>query len=366
VLQIPQPASGWAGPGDQKIAYDSAGRLVIAELGENTADPNGPTKNFIYRQVSGPDDPLKAGPTYGDDQPHVVLAVHTTACTDDLYSAWLNTQPSNARSMDSSSADFGNHLSDVGVGDNRQFPNRTTRVATAPDGKAYVVYKTREGQADGTFENVHFRVLRSDDCGKAFNGLGQGAGVSISGDKPIRTFFTNSFGNHSKGKVARARSSDAWISTTSRPGEVYVSYINCDQSGVAKIDVAHSQDSGSTWTSTRVTDGKNHSAFPEIAVAENGSVGVMYIDFDNSQSSNVFRHRFAVSTDSEKTWQTTTLQAINPSGIQNAADGFLWGDYEGLAASNNTFYGVFTGESINRSLRQLDPIFFKVPAVAIQ
>jgi hypothetical protein len=54
---------------------------------------------------------------------------------------------------------------------------------------------------------------------------------------------------------------------------------------------------------------------------------------------------------------SSTLQAIDPSNIQNAVDGFLWGDYEGLTANADTFYGVFTGESINRSVRQLDPIF---------
>ena len=46
----------------------------------------------------------------------------------------------------------------------------------------------------------------------------------------------------------------------------------------------------------------------------------------------------------------------------DVADGFLWGDYEGLTAMGNTFYGVFTGESIGRSMRQLDPIFFRESA----
>jgi putative transposase len=80
----------------------------------------------------------------------------------------------------------------------------------------------------------------------------------------------------------------------------------------------------------------------------------------------VFRHRFAISIDSGKNWQNITLQKIDTDGIQNAADGFLWGDYEGLATANNVFYGVFTGDSINRTLRQLDPIFFKAPAAALQ
>ena len=49
--------------------------------------------------------------------------------------------------------------------------------------------------------------------------------------------------------------------------------------------------------------------------------------------------------------------------IQNAASGFLWGDYEGLTATADTFYGVFTGQSIGRTTLQLDPIFFRESAL---
>ena len=42
----------------------------------------------------------------------------------------------------------------------------------------------------------------------------------------------------------------------------------------------------------------------------------------------------------------------------------LWGDYEGLTAPGNTFYGVFTGESTDRTTPQLDPIFLTETAEA--
>src|SRR5262249_27742348 len=78
-------------------------------------------------------------------------------------------------------------MTDVAVG-NTAFPNRTSRIALAPNGKAYVVYKTREGSVpfslpgsgSSDFENAHFNVMRSDDCGGTWSALGA-TGVSVGG-----------------------------------------------------------------------------------------------------------------------------------------------------------------------------------------
>src|SRR5262249_17310636 len=115
-----------------------------------------------------------------------------------------------------------------------------------------------------------------------------------------------------------------------------------------------------SWNSRRVTDGKHHSAYPNVAVTDGGVVGVLYIDFDDSGPETIFRHRFAHSPDNGVTWDDRILQSMNPGKLMNGTDEFLWGDYEGLAALGDTFYGVFTGESIGRAERQLDPIFFKL------
>jgi hypothetical protein len=178
----------------------------------------------------------------------------------------------------------------------------------------------------------------------------------------VQPFFTNQFGNPAKGKVARARSSDAWIAVDPGDGDVFTAFVDKDTSGFGQIYVARSTDQGVTWTSNRVTDGTHHSAYPEVAVADNGTVGVLYIDFDDSGPSTIFRHRFARSFDNGTTWTDQILQSMDPGPLANAFSGFLWGDYEGLTAFGNTFYGVFTGESIGRSTRQLDPIFFKETA----
>src|SRR5262249_20666444 len=154
------------------------------------------------------------------------------------------------------------------------------------------------------------------------------------------------------------RQSDAWIAVDPGTGDVYAAYCRRDAAGFGQIYVARSTDKGATWTSTRVTDGTHHAAYPEIAVTETGVVGVLYIDYDDSRRRTLFRQHLAESFDFGGTWNDTLLQSVNPDRSFNARNGFLWGDYEGLTALGDSFYGVFTGESIGRALTQFDPIFF--------
>jgi hypothetical protein len=173
VRQILQPAPGLIGPGDQKVAFDATGRLFIAELG---SDDNG-ARDFVFQQLGAPDEPLTAGFAYGDDQPHLEMGISPGPCETRLYSPWLNFKPQNEQSTDRSSINGGSSGTDVEVGDNSSFRNRTTRIALAPDGSAYIIYRTREGavsvslpgSTDSDFENAHFHVRRSDDCGQTWS-----------------------------------------------------------------------------------------------------------------------------------------------------------------------------------------------------
>jgi hypothetical protein len=360
VNQVPPPVAGAAGPGDRKVAFNSAGSIFVAELGVTFT-----LQDFVFRQTGAPNGPLTPGAGYGDDQPHLDLdKVGASPCFNRVYSPWLNFNVGPERSTVSNSINNGVAMTDVGAGDNSAFPNRTTRIAPAPNGRVYIIYKTREGIVGvepNRVENAHFRVMRSDDCGATWAGLGV-SGVSVHGAAPVQTFFTNQFGNPAKGKVARARSSDAWIAVDPGDGDVVTAFVNKDASGFGQIYVGRSADQGVTWSTNRVTDGKHHSAYPEVAVAGNGTIGVLYVDFDDSGASTIFRHHFARSFDNGITWTDQILQSMDPAPLANASSGFLWGDYEGLTAQGNTFYGVFTGESIGRATRQLDPIFFKETA----
>jgi hypothetical protein len=142
VPQIPQPQAGLSGPGDQKVAFDSTGRLHVAELGVNGGGTN---FDFIFRQTGANDAALTAGASFGDDQPHLDVDQRTSGtCAGRLYSPWLNFGVANPRSMVANSVDRGVNITNVGAGNNSTFPNRTSRIAIAPNGRVYLIYKTRE------------------------------------------------------------------------------------------------------------------------------------------------------------------------------------------------------------------------------
>ena len=363
VRQLPPPNPSSGGPGDQKIAFDASGKLYVVELALGVASP----RLFVYRQTGTSTAALTAGTVFGstnDDQPHLdVDRSSTSAFLGRLYSPWLDFSQSPERSTVSNSTNNGASLTNVAAGNNTTFANRTTRMAIGPNGRAYIIYKRREGTAGAPagFENAHFTVNRSDNGGVNWSALGAN-GVSVHGAGTVQTFMTTSFGNPAKGKVARARSSDAWIAVDPGDGDVYATYVSRDTSGFGQIFVARSTNGGTSWTSARVTDGTHHCAFPEIAVAANGAIGVLFIDFDDAGPATLFRHHFARSFNDGATWSDQILQSMDPGPIGNASSGFLWGDYEGVTAVGNTFYGVFTGASIGRTTSQLDPIFFQETA----
>ncbi|HWY52780.1 MAG TPA: sialidase family protein [Candidatus Bathyarchaeia archaeon] len=361
-FQLPQPSS-LCGPGDQKIAFDASGSLYVAELGGDCM--TGAPQDFIYRQTGAENDPLTIGASYGDDQPHIdVDKASGTGCPSRLYSPWLNFNVSNERSTVSDSTTGGAAMTDVAAGNN-SFPDRTTRIALSSDGKAYIIYKSREGTVAGGFENVHFYVRRSDDCGGTWTANGGTSGVSVHGSGTVQTWFTTTWGNPSKGPTAKARSSDAWIAVDPTSGDVYAAYVSKDSSTFGQIYVARSTTQGTSWmTPVRVTDGTHHSAYPEIAVTANGTVGVLYIDYDDSGTDILYRHHFARSFDQGGHWSHETLQSMDPNSFAiPATNPPLWGDYEGLTAVGKIFYGIYTGQSTGRSTTQLDPIFFSESGV---
>jgi hypothetical protein len=344
-LVLTAPSAASTGPGDQKLVYSAAGTLYVAELGGGLSVP----RCFIYRP-SGAN--WIAGAAFGDDQPMMESSGSTR------LAPWLNFGVSPEQSTSERSTNDGVTVAQTGIG-STAFPNRTTRIAVGPTGTAYVIYKTRQG-INGNFETATFRVVRSTDAGVTWNS----PGIPVH-PGTVQTWFTSSWGNNKNGgKFARARSSDAWIAVNPTTGAIWAVYCNRDASTFGQIYAVRSNDGGATWSApVRVTDGTRNSAYPEVAVAANGTVGVMYIDYDDSGTQTVYTHRLARSYNNGATWSRAALQSLTTQALSNGTPGFLWGDYEGLTAVGNTFYGVFTGQSIGRAVVQLDPIFVKASAV---
>jgi hypothetical protein len=189
---IPEPAAGASGPGDQKIAFDRAGNLHVAELGV-VFD----LRDYVFRQTLTIMDPLTVGAAYGDDQPHLDIDKTAGACANVLYSAWLDFSPGQPLSTVSNSTNRGVTMTDVGVGTNT-FPNRTTASRSSPRWPSLRHLQDARG-AQGRTRECPLRVARSDDCGATWTGLGAG-GVSVHGAPTVVTFFTNQFGTPPKGR----------------------------------------------------------------------------------------------------------------------------------------------------------------------
>jgi len=343
VLVAPSAAS--TGTGDQNVAFSNSGTLFVSELALDISVP----RCFFFRPSGGN---WVSGAPYGDDQPMIASAGSTRV------SPWLNTVSlSPERSIVERTANDGVTVAQAVVG-SAAFANRTTRVAVGPNNQIYVIYKTREAPPVGNFEQSTFRVVRSFDLGVTWNT----PGVPVH-PGTVMTWFTSSFGNDKNGgKVGRARSSDGWIAVHPGTNAVWVVFCNRDASGLGQIYASRSTDSGASFSPpVRVTDGTHNSAYPEVAVTANGTIGVLYVDFDDSGTQTVYTHRFARSFDNGATWSRVALQSFRTQELINGVPGFLWGDYEGLTANGNTFFGVFTGKSIGRAAVQFDPIFFKMP-----
>jgi hypothetical protein len=154
------------------------------------------TTDFVYRPNADPSDAtLTPGVAFGGDLQHGTVGAQPQLdvdrsiglpCSNRLYSAWRKFfGGANAQSNVAYSVNNGVAMTNVAVGDNATFNNDTTRIALARDGSAYIIYKTREGAVTGVslpgstgptdFENAHFVVQRSDDCGQTWNALGASA-----------------------------------------------------------------------------------------------------------------------------------------------------------------------------------------------
>lgn len=344
-LVLVSPAAASTGSGDQNIVFTNSGVLLLSQLATGVSVP----RCFFYRPSGGN---FVAGAAYGDDQPMIASAGGTTV------SPWLNFGVAPERSTVERTTNQGVTVAQAGVG-SAAFANRTTRVAVGPNNQIYVIYKTREAAPVGNFQQSTFRVVRSFDFGVTWNT----PGVPVH-PGTVMTWFTSSWGNaQNGGKVGRARSSDAWIAVNHSTNAVFAVFCNRDASGKGQIFVSRSGNSGTSFgPPVRVSDGTLNSAYPEIAVAANGTIGVLYLDFNDTASpQTVYTYRFARSFDNGLTWTRVALQSFRTQELSNGVNGFLWGDYMGLTAAGNMFFGVFTGKSIGRAVVQFDPIFFKMP-----
>src|SRR5205823_8643769 len=102
--------------------------------------------------------------------------------------------------------------------------------------------------------------------------------------------------------------------------------------------------------------GPMQSALPSVAVASNGTVGVLYVTFDGFSSTvdptnppnrfPIFTDHFAVSDDHGATWTDQVLLTFLSTATFDGTNGDkqrVLGDYHQVKAAGRFFYGVSAG-----------------------
>src|SRR6185436_16371074 len=113
--------------------------------------------------------------------------------------------------------------------------------------------------------------------------------------------------------------------------------------------------------------GQVQAALPSVAVASDGTVGVLYTQFDGLSPMSMipmFSVHFAMSIDQGATFPTDIVleNFLSSATDSGACRQRVLGDYQQVKAVGTTFFGVFTGNGVpfGRPVANHDPIFFRV------
>jgi hypothetical protein len=319
------------------------------------------------------------------DQPWLLVnRDQTTSAQDNVYVAYDDLQNLNERVAVSLGTNPSNFVRDNVSGmTGGGFVNPGHRLAVDPNnGAVYSLWQARNGAGDDGTHNISYRLNRSTDGGQnwTLNGMGGGitvatadstqactAGCAPPPPNPPCTNNTFKFGtvNALLGGVLHAT-----VDPTN--GDVYYVYGNRDamtNNNRLAIRRLTSNGMGGLNVGAEVfVTGQVQAALPSVAVASDGTVGVLYTQFDGlSPMSNIpmFSVHFAMSIDQGQTFPTDlVLENFLSSAVDNTGNcrQRVLGDYQQVKAVGTTFYGAFTGNGVpfGRPFTNHDPIFFKV------
>lgn len=249
------------------------------------------------------------------------------------------------------------------------------RLAVDPrTGAIYSLYQICTANCGGSPKTIGYKLNRSLDAGTTWTLNGSTTGIQVASGVTIQP--TPKFGtvNALLGGIDHA----AVDPTT---GNVFVVFGGDNGTGGNGIGIKEITFDNSTptmaiaGTAHRVSPSGVQAALPSVAVAPNGTVGVLYTSFDGFSVDGfpIYSGHFAYSTDAGVTFTDQTLLTfLSPAkedGNINDSQRVL-GDYQQLKVVNDpppanagaTFYGVFTGNgaALGNPVANNDAIFFKV------
>ena len=121
--------------------------------------------------------------------------------------------------------------------------------------------------------------------------------------------------------------------------------------------VQESTDGGADWTQKFITSAATRSGQSELAILNNGDIGLLYNSFD--PNTNKLSVHLVTTTNDFATTTDTTLATQSNSTPVTEGQPYL-GDYSELRGVGNTFYGVFSASNAdNGTLADITNVSFQ-------
>lgn len=379
VFTVPRPTGTPATgcPCDQVYDFDRSQRLLGTILDEvsNSGDVyTGSTSNagsaasWLWRASAGVAQKTDNPGGNDVDQPWLrVTRSPTNSSQDFAYVAYDDFSASQLKVGVSNAANPPNFTTTSTIGAVTNFVNPGTRLApNHANGTMYAVYQFATAMnADGSV-HVLYGLNRSTDGGVTWSLNGSSTGIAFvqaDSNQPSPKFGTV---NALLGGVDS-------VNVDPTTGDVYIVYgikdANTGNNRLAIVRLVSNGTGGLKVSSNNFMTGQVTAALPSVAVADNGTIGVLYDTFDGFNGSGfpVFSAHLAQSTNHGVGFSDVTLQTFtSPAKDNGDPRQRVLGDYQALRVLGNNFYGTFTanGASFGRPFNNTDAIFIKAPAAS--
>jgi hypothetical protein len=234
-------------------------------------------------------------------------------------------------------------------------------------GTVYSLFQQATGLGPDSSVNINYRLNRSTDGGKTWTLNGSAGGIVVANadsTQPQPKFCTV---NALLGGVDHG--------TVASDGSVYYVYGSRDPATANnRLAIRHLTDDGSGGFSIGAEyfiTGQVQAAVPQVAVGEDGTVGVFYYTCDDdgvaSSSFPQYSAHFALSDDEGVTWSDIVLQTfLSPAKDDGDPRQRVLADYMQTKTllKGETFYGSFSGNAaaLGAPVSRIDPMFFRVTA----
>jgi hypothetical protein len=279
-----------------------------------------------------PGDPRREITTGGSDKEYIHVDKYSgSPYMDRIYVTWHD---GNVLQF-AASSDFGNTFAKQTFSNNAAELGIGSDIATGKNGEIYYVWPA--------FNSRTIRVRKSTNGGVTFAPSVVAASTQASFTFPIPSMDVRD--------AFLYVAADTDLTNGAFGGSIYLAWTdstapttNTPSQNHARIQVAYSRDGGANWAVTtphETADALSVDRWhPWLAVGPDGVVHVVYYDTRRDANRTSVDLFYAFSTDGAATWSAP--QRVTSAQSPNIADGFEFGDYNGLDIVLQNLIAIFT------------------------